>query len=389
MAKRTVNIGVIGCGLMGREFASAAARWCHLLNLDFQPRIVAACDLDARLLDWFRDNVPGVTLTTANYHELLASPEVECIYCAVPHNLHEQVYVDIIRAGRHLLGEKPFGIDRRANQAILDAVEAHPDVLVRCSSEFPFFPGGLEVARWIREERFGEILEVESGVWHNSDLNPDKPINWKRRIETNGEYGCMGDLGMHAAHIPLRAGWFPRNVRAQLVNAIRSRPDGRGGSAPCETWDNAILTCDVETETQRFPLQITTKRIAPGHLHTWYIRIWGTRCSVEYSTKNPKLLRWMEYRAGDDQAWREVDLPYQSAYPAVTGPILEFGFPDSMQQMWAAFLDELVNRDRMQQPFHCATPQEAAQSHELFTAALESQKTSQTVTLAGSLQHVG
>ena len=35
MAKREIKFGIIGCGLMGREFASAAARWCHLLDLDF------------------------------------------------------------------------------------------------------------------------------------------------------------------------------------------------------------------------------------------------------------------------------------------------------------------------------------------------------------------
>ena len=42
--------------------------------------------------------------------------------------------------------------------------------------------------------------------------------------------------------------------------------------------------------------------------------------------------------------------------------------------MWAAFLDELAHgRDGMRQPFHCATPEEAAATHRLFTAALRSQ----------------
>ena len=35
MNQRLIKFGVIGCGLMGREFASAAARWCHLLDQDF------------------------------------------------------------------------------------------------------------------------------------------------------------------------------------------------------------------------------------------------------------------------------------------------------------------------------------------------------------------
>ena len=48
------------------------------------------------------------------------------------------------------------------------------------------------------------------------------------------------------------------------------------------------------------------------------------------------------------------------------------GFADAIQQMWAAFVDELVHGDAMRGPFRCATPQEAAATHRVFTAALES-----------------
>ena len=51
----------------------------------------------------------------------------------------------------------------------------------------------------------------------------------------------MGDLGMHALHLPLRAGWHPRDVRAILSDVVRERPDGDGGTAACDTWDNALL----------------------------------------------------------------------------------------------------------------------------------------------------
>jgi predicted dehydrogenase len=47
--------------------------------------------------------------------------------------------------------------------------------------------------------------------------------------------------------------------------------------------------------------------------------------------------------------------------------------------MWAAFCDEVAHgRAGMQQPLYCATPEEAAQSHAVFTAALESHETGQT-----------
>lgn len=84
----------------------------------------------------------------------------------------------------------------------------------------------------------------------------------------------------------------------------------------------------------------------------------------------------MRYERGKAQAWSVEDLGYQSAYPAITGGIFEFGFPDAIQQMWAAFCDELAHGRRgMRQPFHCATPEEAEQSHAIFDGALRSQKT--------------
>ena len=115
---RIIKFGVIGCGLMGREFASAAARWFHLTDTKARPEIVAVCDLNPLLTDWFSANVPSVKQVTADYRELLANETVEAVYCAVPHNLHHNIYPDIIAAGKHLLGEKPFGIDADANRQI-------------------------------------------------------------------------------------------------------------------------------------------------------------------------------------------------------------------------------------------------------------------------------
>ncbi|WP_308638047.1 Gfo/Idh/MocA family protein [Paenibacillus silvisoli] len=382
MSKRIIRFGVIGCGLMGKEFASAAARWLHLEGVAFEPRIVAVCDANPAAAEWFQRQVPSVERAYTDYKQLLADPDVEAVYCAVPHNLHAQIYVDIIAAGKHLLGEKPFGIDGDANARINEALAAHPEVVVRCSSEFPFFPGAQQIVEWVAEGRFGRIMEVEAGFWHSSDLDPTKPINWKRRIATNGEYGCMGDLGMHVLHLPMRFGWQPASVRALLSNIITERPDGKGDSVPCETWDNAILACDVKKADQRFPMVLSTKRIAPGHANTWFIRIQGTEMSAEYSTKNPKQVASLPYTPGKQQAWHTVDVPYKSAYGTITGGIFEFGFSDSILQMWAAFCDELVHgRDGMKQPFYCATPEEALGSHRLFTAALESERTGQTVAI--------
>lgn len=384
VAKRRIPFGIIGAGLMGRELAVATARWPALIDLDVAPELVGVCDLNPALLDWYTTNFASVRVTTADYQELLSREDIEAIYCAVPHHLHAALYTDIIGAGKHLLAEKPFGIDLEANTRIMAAVRAHPATLVRVSSEFPFYPGAQRIAEAVRQGRFGTIIEVRSGLSHSSDLDPSKPINWKRVIATNGEYGCMGDLGMHVVHLPLRFGWMPTNVRAVLSNIVRERPGPDGTLVACETWDNALLLTEAEADGQRFPMVLETKRIAPGEMDTWSIEVYGTRFSATFSTKYPRTLRTLAYEPGGPQAWQHIDVGYESAYRAITGGIFEFGFPDAILQMWAAFVDELAHGDRMIQPFICATPDEAAASHAIFTAALESERRAAVVPIQQS-----
>lgn len=379
---KKVRFGIIGCGLMGREFAVASARWPALTDMKARPEIVAICDTNRDLFDWYTANFPSITNVTTDYHELLSDGNIDFIYCAVPHHLHEQIYIDIIRAGKHLLGEKPFGIDLNANQAILKVIAEHPDVFVRCASEFPFFPGAHQVHKFINEGPWGRIIEVNSGFLHSSDINFQKPINWKRMIQFNGEYGCMGDLGMHTLHLPLRAGWMPVRVSAALNNIVAERPDGKGGMAPCETWDNATIYCDVKhpVDDYHFPMNIKTWRIAPGETDTWYIEILGTEFSTRYSTKYPKTLWTMDFRQGGKQEWRQEDLGYSSVYKAITGGIFEFGFTDAILQMWAAVIDEFVDREAKKQ-FGCVTPEETHLQHKILSAALEAGKSGRMVNI--------
>ena len=86
------RIGIIGGGLMGREVASALGRWFSLERFPVEAELIAICDLVDKQREWFRQ-VPTVKLVTADYHELLATPEVDVVYVAVPHHLHEAIYL--------------------------------------------------------------------------------------------------------------------------------------------------------------------------------------------------------------------------------------------------------------------------------------------------------
>ncbi len=266
------------------------------------------------------------------------------------------------------MGEKPFGMDKAQNDAILSVLEKHPEVFCRCASEFPYFPACQELIRWVREDRLGRIMEVKAGFNHASDLDQNKPINWKRRNSINGEYGCLGDLGMHTQHVPFRMGWIPKSVYALLSNIITERPDGSGGMAPCETWDNAILATTVEKDGYEFPMMLETKRMEPGATDQWYLKVTGTRAAVYFTSEDPNAFHYL-YCEGQNQAWSRVVLGYTPLFKTITGSIFEFGFTDAILQMWASFMSEL---EGVSVPFGCIKPEETHLSHTLQTAALKS-----------------
>ncbi|MDB6070924.1 MAG: putative GFO/IDH/MocA family oxidoreductase [Verrucomicrobiales bacterium] len=364
---KEIRIGIIGGGLMGREVASAFARWIALVDMPVRPILHAVADVSEKVREWFRP-LPGMSLLTGDYHELLADPAIDVVYVAVPHHLHEQIYLDVLKAGKDLLAEKPFGIDLAAAEKITAAGTEHGR-FVRCSSEFPFFPGAQAVFKGVQSRAFGRLLEIRSGFHHSSDLDPTKPANWKRSSKSCGEIGVMGDLGMHTLHLPLRLGWKPEKVYAQLQKGVSTRPGPDGQPVPCDTWDNAMLHTWVQAGGESVPMRLEMKRLAPGATNSWYFEVLGTEGGMRYNTSEPKTLHTFR-RTGGTQVWERADLGFGMPFPAITGGIFEPGFPDIMQQMWAAYLME--REGLLNGRLSCVRPEEALASHQVFAAALRS-----------------
>lgn len=373
MTTRRVRIGVVGGGLMGRELAVVCGRWAQLVGHPCTPEVVAVADPNPAALDWFR-RIGSVTTLTDDWRMLLDDPDIDVLYLAVPHNLHEEIYIAAAQAGRDFLGEKPFGIDLAAAERIVAAVDTSSS-FVRVSSEMPFFPGAQRAFAYVASGALGDILDVRSQFAHSSDIDRTKAINWKRRTETCGAIGVMGDLGMHVAHVPLRLGFSPESVYAMLDNVVTERPGPDGNLVPCDTWDNALLAMRVpggpSPADRRFSMLWETRRIAPGNMNSWSFDAVGMDGGVRFTTRNPTVVHRFARRDGE-QIWEEFQPGNVSAWPMVSGGIFEFGFADALLQMWASYLAE--REGELGALFGTARPHEALESHRVFDAALRSQE---------------
>ena len=88
------------------------------------------------------------------------------------------------------------------------------------------------------------------------------------------------------------------------------------------------------------------------------------KACARWSSKNPRRFELLEYKGGE-QAWQHIDMGWDVAFDAITGGIFEFGFPDAIQQMWAAFLFELDEGKPKSRFAGCVTPDEVALTHRL------------------------
>ena len=103
---------------------------------------------------------------------------------------------------------------------------------------------------------------------------------------------------------------------------------------------------------------------------SWFFQVIGTEGGVRFSTARPKTLEIFE--GGKEQYWKSTDLGFAMPFKTITGGIFEVGFPDVIQQMWAAFLME--REGQLGDRFGCATPDEAVAAQRIYAAALASQK---------------
>jgi predicted dehydrogenase len=166
---RRIQVAQIGCGRMGRS---------DMGNVLTEPlaRVVAVCDLDSHRLaegkkfaeDYYtRQGESGVDIKTFHdYHDILASPEIDAVVVTVPDHSHALVAIEAALAGKHIYVQKPVTYNIIESIALRRAVEAKKIILQTGSqqrSERPWksFRAASEA---VRNGRIGQLKTIKIGI---------------------------------------------------------------------------------------------------------------------------------------------------------------------------------------------------------------------------------
>jgi predicted dehydrogenase len=164
-SKDVINVGIVGCGYWGPKLA----RNFHQLP---ESELVAVCDLRQERLDHLRTLYPHAR-TTNRYRELLASA-VDAVAIATPIATHHRMAVEALRAGKHVLVEKPLAASSPEAEEIVIESQRQGRVLM-VGHTFEYNPAVEAVREIIANDELGEIYylngtRVNLGLFQ-SDVN--------------------------------------------------------------------------------------------------------------------------------------------------------------------------------------------------------------------------
>ncbi|MDX9752601.1 MAG: Gfo/Idh/MocA family oxidoreductase [bacterium] len=152
MTKHTLSIGIIGTGMIGTK---------HIRDFNSVPgsKVTAIADLDPERLENLAEEY-AIPETATDYREVLRLPDLDAVVVCVPPHLQEQICTDALKAGKHVLCEKPMAMTARSAQRMVKIAKKYKKILACCASRFLFSPTVIRAKEMIERGELGAIYHI-------------------------------------------------------------------------------------------------------------------------------------------------------------------------------------------------------------------------------------
>lgn len=255
-------------------------------------RVVAACDIDADRVKTFAEN-HGISASYVDLNQFLADPAVDAVSVVTSDAAHAPVSLACLKAGRHVLCEKPLALNVRDARKMQRLAE-RAGVVNMVNFSYRGMPAIQEISRRVARGDLGELRHVEASylqAWLPSQCWGDwkKLPHWLWRLSSgHGSMGALGDVGVHI----LDFATYPCGPLRQLNCRLRTFPKAPGnriGPYKLDANDSAIITVEFRSGALGV---IHTTRWFGGHANRLALNMAGTQGSIEFdSEKGANLIR--------------------------------------------------------------------------------------------------
>ncbi|MDA8435742.1 MAG: Gfo/Idh/MocA family oxidoreductase [Actinomycetales bacterium] len=316
---RHVRVGLLGYGAIGHEH-SRAVRAVEGLDL------TAVCDTSAARLDAAAAVAPEIA-TMADGAELLARDDVDLVVVSTPPSTHATWALRAIRAGKHVLVEKPFAIRTDEADAVL-AEAAAAERLAVVYQNRRFDPDHLAVRRAVQGGALGEVFHVETfvgGYGHPCNL-------WHSDEGVSG--GAFYDWGAH--------------VLDQILDLVPTDIDHVTAAAHKRRWYD-VTNADHSRVTIRFAdgaeAEFVHSDLAAALKPRWYVL--GTAGALVGHWRTEKVVSRNDIGTLEEDVLAPADSPPLLDLHGADGSVTRLATPPSQPY---AFHHELADRLRLGLP---------------------------------------
>ncbi|WOQ16892.1 Gfo/Idh/MocA family oxidoreductase [Raineyella sp. W15-4] len=290
MSKKTLGIGVISLGWMGRLHTRGYKGLAeHFPESEASVRLISACDPVAETRKIAVEQL-GFGKAVADYRELLAMPEVDLVSICSPNYLHHEIALAAVEAGKPFWIEKPMGTSAEQSRDIAKAAAA-AGLITAVGFNYRHAPAVEKARELIRSGRLGRITNVRAWLIADYASAPNGPLTWRYSREKAGS-GVIGDLLSHGADLVQYLVGRITAVSAQTSTFIPERPIptkaglGHGGwevsdqLGPVENEDYVSMLVRLDGGTVG---TLEASRVAVGPRAEYVVEAYGTDGSLRWN----------------------------------------------------------------------------------------------------------
>ena len=237
MVQSGLRWGILGTGLIAQTHVIRALHGAD------------RCELTAiasRTTDRAETIAQQFAIPTAygSYDELLADPEIDCVYLPLPNHLHVEWIIRAADAGKHVLCEKPITLTSAEAAAVADHCRQR-DVLVMEAFMYRFHPAWVTVQGLVADGAIGRVTDV--AVWFA--FRSTRPTDYRHDATTGG--GALYDVGCYAVDVSrILLGDRPQRVLGTARIDPASGVDMTFSAILDYGSAFATFTCSMEQEPQ-------------------------------------------------------------------------------------------------------------------------------------------
>lgn len=235
-----VRLGVVGCGVIGQFHLRAAQGWPTI-------QLAAVADLRAEAAAATAQTF-GVPKVYPDAAALLADPDIDALVLAMPTNVRTPLALAALKAGKHVLLEKPAAMNGEQLRAIIAARDASPrrPVVACCSSRHRFLKSAQVATDFLATGALGKIRLVRCRAASPAGAPPrNPPPPWRLNRSLNGG-GILVNWGVYDLDYLLGlTGWKiqPLEVLAQCWTLPPQFADRAAPGSDAETHVAAMIRC--------------------------------------------------------------------------------------------------------------------------------------------------